>query len=187
MKAFLAAHPETVRAFGLIKAHAFSSGFANDTYNSLDAFRFVNANGASTPVRWSMAAVDAFAPAPAKAPSADENYLFDALAQRVRSGPVQWHMIVTLGRPGDPTRDATLPWPEDRTRVDVGTMTVTALQTEGPGNCRDINFDPTILPAGIRTSDDPLLSARSAVYSADFIKRTSEPKTPSPVQLSASP
>ena len=51
MKAFLAAHPETARAIQLINAKPFSSGFANATYNSLDAFRFVNAAGASTPVR----------------------------------------------------------------------------------------------------------------------------------------
>jgi catalase len=183
MKAFLATHPETVRALGLIKAHAFASGFANDTYNSLNAFRFVNAQGVSTPVRWSMVAVDAFEPASAKAPSANENYLFDALAARVAHGPVQWHLVVTIGRPGDPTNDATVPWPADRTRVDVGTLTVTGLQTEVAGNCRDINFDPMVLPSGIAPSDDPLLSARSAVYSADFTKRVSEPKTPSPVQI----
>jgi catalase len=183
MKAFLAAHPETVRALGLIKAHVSASGFANETYNALHAFRFVNTQGVSTPVRWSMVAVDGFEPAPATAPSANENYLFDALAARVAHGPVQWHLVVTVGRPGDPTNDATVPWPADRTRVDVGTLTVAGLQTEAPGNCRDVNFDPLVLPSGIAPSDDPLLSARSAVYSSDFTKRVSEPKTPSPVQI----
>jgi catalase len=187
MKAFLAAHPETLRAIGLIKAQPFASGFANERYNSLHAFRFVNAQGASTPVRWSMVPEDAFAPAPKTAPSSDPNYLFAALAARVAQGPVQWHLIVTLGQPGDPTNDATLPWPEDRTHLDVGTLTITALQTEAPGNCRDINFDPMVLPSGIAPSDDPLLSARSAVYSADFTRREREPKTPSPVQVHGSP
>jgi catalase len=184
IKAFFAANPESARALGLIKAHHFASGFANETYNSLNAFRFVNARGVPTPVRWSMVPVDA--PTPAEAPQGP-NYLFDALAARVRKGPVQWHMIVTIGRPGDPTNDATIPWPANRTRIDVGTLTVARLETEAPGNCRDINFDPTVLPSGIEVSDDPLLSARSAVYSRSFTRRAGEPKTPSPVQIGQTP
>ena len=44
-------------------------------------------------------------------------------------------------------------------------LTVMALQGEDTGACRDVNFDPLVLPAGIAASDDPLLSARSAAYS----------------------
>ena len=64
MKDFLAHHPETGRALQIVQSTPFSSGFANASYNSLDAFRFVNAAGASTPVRWSMAAVEPFEPEP---------------------------------------------------------------------------------------------------------------------------
>src|ERR1700731_4639430 len=39
---FLARHPETVRAMAIIKTRAVSSGFADSTFNSLDAFRFVH-------------------------------------------------------------------------------------------------------------------------------------------------
>src|SRR6202163_785863 len=53
MKAFLAAHPETGRALSLIKKRQVSSGFANSTFNSLNAFRFVDTAGGSVPVRWS--------------------------------------------------------------------------------------------------------------------------------------
>src|SRR5712672_1518301 len=61
MKAFMAAHPETVRALSLIKKREVSSGFANSTFNSLNAFGFVDAAGASTPVRWSTVPVQPFA------------------------------------------------------------------------------------------------------------------------------
>ena len=37
VQAFFAAHPESARALALIKAKPFSSGFANATYNSLNA------------------------------------------------------------------------------------------------------------------------------------------------------
>ena len=45
MKAFLARHPETVRALTVIKSQAVSSGFDNSTFHSLNAFRFINAAG----------------------------------------------------------------------------------------------------------------------------------------------
>ena len=45
VQAFFAAHPESARALALIKAQPFSSGFANATYNSLNAFRLRRRRG----------------------------------------------------------------------------------------------------------------------------------------------
>ena len=182
LKAFFAAHPESARALTIIKAKPFSSGFDNSTFNGLNAFRFINAADVSTPVRWSMVPVDAFKPEdPAQSANPDKNYLFDDLIARIHSGPVQWRLILTLGQPGDPTDDATIPWPEDREHVDAGTLTLDEVESEAPGNCRDINFDPLVLPVGIAPSDDPLLSARSAVYSQSFTRRAGETKEPSAI------
>jgi catalase len=186
MAAFSAAHPEFAAAMKVIASVPFSSGFADARYNGLSAFRFVGAAGVATPVRWSMVPSEPFAPdTPGQAASTDKNYLFDALIARLARSPLQWHLIVTIGRPGDATDDATIPWPEDRERVDVGTLTLDRAETEAPGNCRDINFDPLVLPTGIEPSDDPLLSARSATYSESFTRREGEKKTPSAVQVPA--
>ncbi len=181
-KAFVAAHPETAKAMAIIKTHPFSSGFANATYNALNAFLFVDEADKTTPVRWSMVAVDVFAPEPSNSP-ADKNYLFDELIARVQKAPAQWHLILAVGQPGDPTNDATLPWPADRPQVDAGTLSVDRIVAEADSNCRDINFDPLAVPAGIKPSDDPLLSARSAAYSVSFTRHAGEAKTPSAVQV----
>jgi catalase len=115
MKAFLAGYPETAKAMQLIGNQPVSSGFDNSTYNGLDAFRFINASGAVTPVRWSMVPVHPFEPISTTDPGkADNNYLFDALIAAIHSHPLQWHLVVTIGQPGDPTNDATIPWPPDR-------------------------------------------------------------------------
>ena len=80
MSAFLAKHPESAKALQLIHSHPVSSGFENSTFNSLNAFRFINATGAVVPVRWSMVPAQPFKPiATADAGEADKNYLFDAL------------------------------------------------------------------------------------------------------------
>ncbi len=182
VKAFFAAYPASAKAVHLIQQRPFSTGFDNASYNSLDAFRFVNAAGVSTPVRWSMASVQPYvAQDPAAAPQ-DKNYLFDALIARVQQTPLQWHLLVTIGQPGDPTNDATIPWPADRETVDVGTLTIDHVEGEDTGACRDITFDPLVLPDGIAPSDDPLLSARSAAYSTSLIRRDGEPKSPSAVR-----
>ena len=187
MKDFVAHHPETARALEIVKANPFSSGFANATYNALNAFRFDNAAGASTSVRWSMAAVDPYEPEPpARSEAQDKNYLFDAVIARIGQTPVQWHLVVTSGEAGDPTDDATIPWPNNRQHIDVGTLTINHIESEAPGNCRDVNFDPLVLPSGIEPSDDPLLSARSAAYSTSFTRRAGEQKEPSAVQIPGS-
>lgn len=184
LAAFLAAHPETARAMALVKQTPPASGFANSTFRSLNAFHFTNGAGKTIPVRWSLVPQDAFGPG-SKDPQADHDYLFDALIKRLQSGPARWHLMITLGAPGDPTNDATLPWPANRPQVDVGTLTIDALQTEASGNARDINFDPMVLPRGISPSDDPLLSARSAVYGESFRRRTREPHTAGKIDVKA--
>jgi catalase len=182
MKAFLASYPETAKAMQLIGNRPISSGFDNSTYNSLNAFRFINASGAVVPVRWSMVPVQPFEPISTTDPGkADKNYLFDALIASIHSRPLQWHLIVTVGQPGDPTNDATIPWPPDRQQIDVGTLTIDRVESENTSPARDINFDPLILPDGIAGSDDPLLGARSAAYSQSFTRREGERKEPSAV------
>jgi catalase len=185
MAAFLASHPETVQAIKIIKSHAVSSGFDNSAYNGLNAFRFVDAGGKSIPVRWSMAPVQPFEAATTTGTAqGDKNYLFDALIASILQHPLQWHLIITLGLSGDRTDDASVPWPDGREQVDVGTLTLDSVESEETSPARDINFDPLVLPSGIAPSDDPLLSARSAVYSQSFTRRAGEKKEPSAITSS---
>jgi catalase len=45
--AFVASHPEFVRAATIIQRHEASSGFDNSTFNGLNAFRVMNEAGVS--------------------------------------------------------------------------------------------------------------------------------------------
>src|SRR5208282_5514450 len=79
MSAFLEKHPESAKALQLIRSQPVSSGFADSTYNGLNAFRFINAQGVVTPVRWAMVPVQPFAPFDTSSPApSDKNALFDA-------------------------------------------------------------------------------------------------------------
>jgi catalase len=79
------------------------------------------------------------------------------------------------------TDDSTIPWPANRQRIDVGTLTIEQVESDDTSPTLNINFDPLVLPNGIATSDDPILSARSAVYSQSFTRREGEPKPTSPI------
>ncbi|OBJ54836.1 catalase [Mycobacterium sp. 1423905.2] len=183
MASFLKRHPETAAAMKIIKSSPPSAGFADSTYYGLNAFNFTNSAGATVAVRWSVIAQSSgAAPRPA-VPGRD--FLFDDLIRTVAQRPLSWRLMLTIGEPGDPTNDATKPWPASRRTIDTGTLTLTAVHTEEPGNARDINFDPLVLPDGMTPSDDPLPPARSAVYARSFTRRAEEPKTPSAVNVTA--
>ncbi len=165
----------------IIKRSPPSAGFADSTFHGLNACRFTSGAGVTVPVRWSAVAQAGGAAVPPSSPGKD--YLFDDLIRTLAQRPLTWQLILTIGEPGDPTDDATQPWPTSRRTIDAGTITITAVQTEEPANARDINFDPLVLPDGISASDDPLLAARSAVYARSFTRRAEEPKSPSEVNV----
>jgi catalase len=177
MKNFAAAHPE----FGAFVAWAgsapWTASFAQDQYNSLNSFIFTNAAGQDQAVRWSFvpaAKPEAVTPDQLKARGAD--FLDADITQLVHSAPQKWTLVVTVANPGDPTADPTKAWPEDRRKVEAGTLVVTTIEPEVDGPCRDLNFDPTVLPPGMHVSDDPFPAARSAAYSVSFNRRTAEDK-----------
>jgi catalase len=179
--AFVASHPETVRAIGIIKSHAPSSGFDNSTFYGLNAFHFTNADGTSTYVRWMLVPAQPSEPSSATGATQDKNFLFDGLIASIQQHPLQWHLVMTVAQVGDPTDDATIQWPEGREQVDVGTLTLDSVESEETSPARDINFDPLVLPVGMAPSGDPLLSARSAIYSQSFTRRAGETKEPSEI------
>jgi catalase len=169
MTRFYAAHPPAERAMSILKQHKPTPGFADSTFSGLSAFYFVNASGQRIPVRWALTPLQQALP-----PSTGPNALFDPLVTQLRAGPLRWRLMLTVGKPSDPTNDATLPWPGDRRSIDAGVLTLDSVATDAKGDARDINFDPLVLPPGIEPSDDPLLSARSAVYAASYRRRTGE-------------
>jgi catalase len=178
VKSFLAGHPEVARALGLVGARPITSGFGDDTYLSLDTFRFVNDAGVVVPVRWAMVPVQPAAPGGA---AGGQDYLFDDVIAALRRHPLQWRLMVTVGDPSDPTADPTLPWPAGRRQVDAGTLTLDRAESEDGGPCTGITYDPVILPPGMSLSDDPIPAARSAAYMRSFTLRSGETKPPSAI------
>jgi catalase len=175
MKTLAGEHPE-IAAFGAwAKSAPWTGSYAEERFNSLDSFIFVDNFGAEHAVRWSLLPVaQPVSVSPDDLAKRGPDFLEQEITERVHGGPQRWTMVVTVANPGDPTADPSKAWPEDRHTVEVGTLTVQQIEAERDGPCRDINFDPTVLPTGIRTSDDPFPAARSSAYAKSYDRRTAE-------------
>src|SRR5277367_4176787 len=175
MKKFIGAHPGFLTFVGWAKSAPWTGSYAEEPYNSLNSFLFVDGTGTTHPIRWSL--IPAAQPVPV---SPDElvkrgpDFLEQEITQRVSASPQRWSMEVIVANPSDPTADPNKAWPSDRRTVEVGTLTVQQIEPERDGPCLNINFDPTVLPSGITTSDDPFPAARSAAYSRSYNSRTAE-------------
>jgi catalase len=177
MKTFAGAHPEFAAFGAWAKSAPWTGSYAEDRFNSLDSFVFADSSGAEKTVRWSL--LPAVQPVPISQDDLAKrgpDFLEQEITERVRSGPQHWTMVVSVANPGDPTADPSKAWPEDRRTIEVGTLTVQQIEPDRDGPCRDINFDPTVLPSGIRTSDDPFPAARSSIYAKSYDLRTAEAK-----------
>jgi catalase len=168
--AFFSKHPESAAFLTWVKTAKPSASYATESYWSLNAFEFVDAHGEKHAVRWRMVPENG----DSMPGGSDPNYLDPDLERRLAEAPQRWHLMITLANPGDPTNDATKVWPDDRREIDAGTLVLNSTEPQESGPCRDINYDPTVLPDGIQISDDPLLPARSAAYATSYLRRTSE-------------
>ena len=175
MKNFVAAHAEFAHFAGWAGSATWSASFAETPYNSINAFVFTDASGTGRTVRWSLRPAAPVVPTtPDDLAKLGPNHLEDEIATRVAAAPQTWTLAVTVAAPGDPTDDPSQAWPEGRQTVDVGALVVTTITSENEGACRNINFDPTILPDGMSVSDDPFPAARSAAYARSYALRTAE-------------
>ena len=167
---FLASHPQAKRFAEAPKP--VPASFATESYYGVNAFRFTNREGVSRAGRYRIRPeageehLDA-----AEAARRPENFLFEELRERLSRGPVRFRLLVQLADDGDPIDDGSLPWPEGRRQVELGTIVVTAPLADSAAVERRLLFDPARLVDGIGLSEDPLPLARSAVYAIAYRRR----------------
>ncbi|MEN1956091.1 catalase family peroxidase [Luteimonas changyuni] len=175
VSAFLARYPEAAKHMAASEKTPWPGNFSGARLHAMHAYFFVGEAGERQAVRWS------FRPhAPFVAATAEErdkggvNMLFDGLAEQLSHAPLKWDLVLQIAEPGDPTDDPSQPWPDSREQVVAGTLEVRRVFEQATGACRDINFDPTLVPPGIELSDDPVLAARAGIYAHSYNARQRE-------------
>jgi catalase len=165
---FMASHPAAPAAFGSAQT---PDSFADEEYNGVDAFVFVNKAGQRQAVRYRMEPEKVVHLDPADAAKRPPDFLMDELPARLQRGPVTFHLLAQLAAPGDSTKDPTKPWPADRKTVDLGTLTIDKAAADSMEAQRALLFMPGQLTDGIEASDDPLIDVRDGAYGVSFSRR----------------
>ena len=98
--------------------------FADEEYYGIDAFVFVNKAGGRQAVRYLMVPERWFIWTPRRCGKAGAGLPDERAAPASGNGKVTFHLEAQLAQPGDPTNDATKPWPADRKIVDLGVLTI---------------------------------------------------------------
>jgi catalase len=139
-------------------------------YYAFHAYKWVDAGGGERWVRYRwLPTVDEPEPSRAEVKRRGRDYLFDDLAERLGRGAATMRLEVTVAGSGDDPHDPSDEWPDDRERVIVGDLEVTAID---PDPDEGTVFDPMRLVDGIEPSDDPVLRYRPAVYALSHARRT---------------
>jgi catalase len=165
---FLAAHPNVKAANATVHT---PDSFADEEYFGINAFVFVNRNGARQAFRYRLAPERVVHLSTEEAAKRAPNFLFDEIEERLKKGPATFHLKAQLAEPGDQTSDGSKPWPDGRKEADMGVLTITSVAADSREEQTRLLFLPGQLPDGIEQSDDPLIDIRNAAYPISFARR----------------
>lgn len=163
IETFLGSHPATMKFLG--QPNPTPASFATQAYYGNNAFIFVNAQGKKQAIRYQILPIAGEAHLEAdEAAKKPADFLMSEIKERIGKGSVEFRLMAQVAADGDPTSDATKVWPDDRVKVELGTIRITSVDANSDKAQKDLAFDPINLTDGIELSDDPLPKFRSKVY-----------------------
>ena len=168
---FTASHPKFPAAFA---SEPTPDSFADEQYNGINAFIFVDKAGHRQPFRYIMAPERVVHLSAQEAAKMPPDFLVDDLPQRIAKKPVVFHLKAQLAAAGDQTKDPSEPWPATRKLIDLGVLTLDKPVADSLEVQKKLLFMPTHLTDGIELSDDPLPPIRTAAYAVSFARRNSK-------------
>jgi catalase len=166
---FLGAHP-AAKAF-VETPKPPPASYATLPYFGINAFKFTNAKGVTTHIRYQLQPV-----AGAKYLSKEQiaamepDYLTAEIREQVRRGPVKFKLLAQVAEQGDKIDDPTIVWPDTRKKVELGTLTITKAVADSQAAEKKLLFVPGALVPGIEAAD-PMIAARSAAYIVSLSRR----------------
>ena len=170
MPDFLRSHPETLPAIQAALGSDPPESYATCVYNSIHAYRWLDAEGGSRFVRYRFEPEAGERTLPgAQAKARGPDYLRDDILAREQTA---FRLVVSIAAEGDPTDDPTAAWPEERERVEVGRLELSGPDTEREQGDDILVFDPTRVIDGIELSDDQILRFRPRAYAASVTRRS---------------
>ena len=145
--------------------------FATLPYYAVNSFKFTNAKGDSTLVRYRMLPEgDAAYLTKEQLAAAGPNYLMEEIQKRVADGPVRMKLQAQIAEPGDKIGDPSIAWPDSRKIVELGVVEIDKVNPDSDAAQRALLFLENAVPAGIEPAD-PMIDIRSQAYAVSFARR----------------
>jgi catalase len=158
---YLDAHPAT-KVFATTQKNPAS--YATVNYFAANSFRFTNAAGISTYIRYQ------FIPQEGEQLLTDEelaarstSYLKDDIKARIALKPVRINMFAQLAGQNDVIDDPSVAWPDTREKVLLGVLEIKKVSSNTTEQDKALIFIPNNIPEGIQTAD-PMLDFRAKAY-----------------------
>ncbi len=174
VSAFNAANPDTKPQIEHLAQAGVPASYAGLSYFSTHAFKFTNSGGKVQYAKWM------FEPVAGQERLSDEqlkqlpdSFLSDELRRRAAAKPVEYLFRLQLAEADDSLVDPTIQWSDSRKVVTAGRLVIDKVEADAGGVCKDITFNPQVLPKGVELSADPVLQARSTPYVISQSKRLS--------------
>jgi catalase len=168
LEQFVASHPTVPAALATTST---PDSFADEEYFGIDAFVLVNRAGQRQAVRYQMMPERVVHLDAAEAAKRPPDFLMEEIAERIKRGPVMFHVKAQLAAAGDSTKDPARPWPDGRKLVDLGVLTIDKAVADSAEAQKKLLFLPGQLTDGIEQSDDPLIDVRDGAYAISFSRR----------------
>lgn len=167
---FLESHPIAKKFLTTQKPPPVS--YATTAYFGVNSVAFVNAKGERHFVRYR------FVPEAgehyldeATRKSMGPNYLSEEIAKRIAAAPIRFDWYAQQAAPGDKIEDPSIAWPETRTLVKLGTISVERRAPNEATADKSLLFMPGTFPNGGIEAADPMFAVRNAAYPVSFGER----------------
>jgi catalase len=147
------------------------ASYATATFFGINSFKWTKAAGKSTFVRYRyVPRAGEHYLKPDELKTRGPNYLQDEIVQRVTREPIVFDWYAQIAEEGDKIEDPSIPWPESRKLVKLGTFNITKL----PQDSTTLDKRTVVLVGqphpGIEPAD-PMLLIRNGAYPISFGQR----------------
>lgn len=149
----------------------FPASFAHQRHYAVNTFKLVASSGAETFIRYRFEPLAGVRNISAEEAAANgPNYLFGEIPKTLAEGPIQFRLMAQVAKEGDVTDDCLVKWPETRTMIELGLVSLRAFMQHNEAVQKYTIFGPVPRVDGVEASDDRLLQYRAAAYLASGLE-----------------
>lgn len=181
---FLETHP-VAKTF--LTTQHIPASFATINYYGVNSFMFINNQAKSHYIRYQFIteAGEKFI-SPEQSAKENQDYLFTEIKKRIANGAIRFKLYAQVAEIGDKIEDPSIAWPDTRTRIYLGEITITNLAENSVQEDKSFVINPGNIPNGIEMAD-PMLILRSKAYPISVNERQNETPTNSSLKIASPP